>query len=264
MNRRHFLCQSAMAVLGACSYQDLSSAQVREDQDLFALREHKSKKGELLVYRLFTPKGYDKKRRYPLTLWLHGSGGDKKIYDLHSPRAPVESRTGLWRLLALPENQAKHEAFALVPRCSPGERWDALKSEQPSITMQLVLEVLNALQDEFSIDSKRLSVIGASLGGFGAWDIIAKRPGMFAAAIPICGGGDPSKGRLIAKTPVWAFHGDQDKAVNVEKSREMIAAIRKAGGNPKYTEYKGVGHNSWERAYAEPDLLPWISRQKCV
>lgn len=262
MNRRHFLSQSAMAGLGAYSCQNLSNAQVSEDKDLFALREHKNKKGESLVYRLFTPEGYDKKKRYPLTLWLHGSGGDKKIYDLHPPTAPVERRTGLWRLLAQPENQTKHQTFALVPRCPPEERWDALKSDEPSATMRLVLEVLDVLQDEFSVDGKRLSVIGSSLGGFGAWDVIAKRPKMFAAAIPICGGGDPTKARLIAKTPVWAFHGDQDEAVSVEKSREMIAAIKKVGGSPKYTEYKGIGHNSWEPAFAEPDFLPWISRQK--
>ena len=261
MSRRVFLQLSAATALGWSSSFPLKG-QVREGEDPFVLREYKNRRREALVYRLFTPQSYDRQKRYPLTVWLHGSGGDRKILDVHSGIVPVERRTGLWRLLALPQNQAKHQAFVLVPRCPPDKRWDDLGSAQPSSTMRLVLEVLDVLQAGHTIDSQRLSVIGASLGGYGAWDIIAKRPNMFAAAVPICGGGDTSKASLIARTHVWAFHGDQDAAVSVEKSRRMIAAIKKVGGKPRYTEYAGVGHNSWERAYAEPDLLPWISRQR--
>jgi predicted peptidase len=88
------------------------------------------------------------------------------------------------------------------------------------------------------------------------------QPKMFAAAVPICGGGDESKARMIAQVPVWAFHGEKDEAVRVERSRDMIAAIRKAGGRPKYTEYKGEGHVIWSKVVNEVELLPWIFTQK--
>jgi predicted peptidase len=85
---------------------------------------------------------------------------------------------------------------------------------------------------------------------------------MFAAAIPVCGGGNEARASLLVHTAIWAFHGEKDAAVSVERSRKMIAAIRKAGGTPRYTEYKEVGHNSWERAFSEPDLLPWVFEQR--
>ena len=112
-----------------------------------------------------------------------------------------------------------------------------------------------------AVISRGLYVTGMSLGGYGTWDIIGRRPEAFAAAVPICGGGNISKAPLMVKTAVWAFHGDQDELVNVSESRRMIEAIKKAGGEPRYTEYKGVGHNSWERAFAEQDLLPWMFAQ---
>ncbi|MBA3354530.1 MAG: prolyl oligopeptidase family serine peptidase [Pyrinomonadaceae bacterium] len=112
-----------------------------------------------------------------------------------------------------------------------------------------------------SVDSRRLYVMGMSLGGYGTWDIITRRPTTFAAAVPICGGGNASKAPLLAKTPIWAFHGDEDDSVSVSESRRMIAALKKAGGQARYTEYKGVGHNSWVRAFKEPDFLSWIFAQ---
>ena len=140
-------------------------------------------------------------------------------------------------------------------------RWDNPGGGRPSAAMALVLQILQSLRAEFSLDSRRFYVIGASLGGYGSWDAIMRYPSMFAAAVPMCGGGDVSKARLISRTPVWAFHGERDEVVSVEESRRMIAAIRRVGGRPKYTEYAGVGHNCWDRAYAEPELLPWMFGQ---
>jgi predicted peptidase len=128
--------------------------------------------------------------------------------------------------------------------------------------MKLVLEILDQLQRDYSVDAGRLYVMGISLGGFGTWDIITRRPDMFAAAVPICGGGNAAKASAITKTAIWAFHGDQDELVNVNESRAMITALRNARLNPRYTEYKGLGHNVWERAFAEKDLLPWLFAQK--
>jgi predicted peptidase len=100
------------------------------------------------------------------------------------------------------------------------------------------------------------------MGGFGAWQIITAHSRLFAAAFPICGGGDPGKAARLAKMPIWAFHGAEDDVVNPNLSRDMIQAIKEAGGTPLYTEYPGVGHASWERAFKEPELLEWLFAQR--
>ena len=99
------------------------------------------------------------------------------------------------------------------------------------------------------------------MGGFGTWDIIAKKPDLFAAAAPICGGGEEASAEKIKKIPIWCFHGDKDPAVPVVRSRTMIAAIEKAGGKPKYTEYPGVGHDSWTATYKNPEFMKWLFSQ---
>jgi predicted peptidase len=142
--------------------------------------------------------------------------------------------------------------------------WSGEKGAQPaapSPSMRKALELIDALQKEFSIDAKRLYVSGISMGGYATWDILCRKPEMFAAGIPICGGGDETKAAAMAKAPVWAFHSDDDNAVKVVRTRSMIQAMKDAGGNPKYTEYKGLGHNSWTKAYSEPELLPWLFAQ---
>jgi predicted peptidase len=128
--------------------------------------------------------------------------------------------------------------------------------------LTLALEVLEAVEKEFSIDNQRRDVAGQSMGGLGSWSVITEHPGMFAAAILVCGGGDERLASQLTKTAIWALHGVEDRAISVERSRRMIAAIRRAGGNPRYTEYADVGHNSWERAFKEPELLDWVFRQK--
>jgi predicted peptidase len=136
-------------------------------------------------------------------------------------------------------------------------------AEKPAEAMRMVLELVGALQMEYSqIDPKRIYVTGLSMGGFGTWDVIQRKPDLFAAAVPICGGGDVSKAEKIALIPIWAFHGAEDLLVLPKWSRDMINAIRKAGGNPKYTEYPGVGHQSWIKAYSEPELFIWLFSQK--
>jgi predicted peptidase len=104
-------------------------------------------------------------------------------------------------------------------------------------------------------------VTGLSMGGFGTWDVIQRHPERFAAAVPICGGGDPAHAGKIAQILIWAYHGDKDAVVNVERSRDMIAAIKDAGGTPRYTELPGVEHDSWTAAYTNPDLYTWMFAQ---
>jgi predicted peptidase len=99
------------------------------------------------------------------------------------------------------------------------------------------------------------------MGGLGTYDAIERYPHLFAAAIPVAGGGDPSRASLIAHLPLWDFHGAEDPAVNPRYSREMITALLAAGGHPGFTEYPGVGHFSWLAAYSDPVVLAWLFRQ---
>lgn len=221
-------------------------------------QSYTNSRGERMPYLLFVPSGYDQQKKYPLVLWLHGGGSrgnDPKVQLTYGEQHG-------FGFLVRSDNQSRYPGFVLAPQCPLNKVWGDPGASNPTAEMKLVLEILSQLQTNYSIDPARLYVMGMSLGGYGAWDIIARRPGMFAAAVPICGGGAPSKAAMITGTAVWAFHGDRDQSVDVGESRRMIAALKKAGGNPKYTEYKDVGHNSWERAFAEPDLLPWLFAQK--
>jgi predicted peptidase len=201
-----------------------------------------------MPYRLFTPAAYDRTRKYPLILWLHGAGS---VGGDNFKQISGASLRGTHTWIA-PAVQAKHPAFVLAPQ-SHGGGWDQ--------EMPLVLGVLDLLKKEFNIDPSRIYIAGQSMGGFGTWDYITARPDLFAAAIPLCGGGDASHASVIAKTPIWAFHGAADPTVPVARSREMIAAVKRAGGNPLYTEYPGVGHEVWFKAFQEKGLVEWLFAQ---
>jgi poly(3-hydroxybutyrate) depolymerase len=133
---------------------------------------------------------------------------------------------------------------------------------EPSTPMRLTLEALGQLRKEFKLDEKRLYVTGLSMGGYGTWDVVQRHPNLFAAAVPVCGGADEATAPRIKHLPIWCFHGGADKVVPPERSRNMVAALKKAGATPNYTEYEGVGHNSWDRAYSEPELPRWLFAQK--
>jgi predicted peptidase len=143
-----------------------------------------------------------------------------------------------------------------------GKLWSDPDSEKPRDEIRLVLEILEGIQKDFRIDAARLYVMGISMGGYGTWDVIARRPQTFAAAVPICGGGNPAQAALMKNTAIWAFHGEADSMVDVKESRRMIEAIKRAGGQPRYTEYQGLGHNVWERAFAEAGFLSWLFSQR--
>ncbi|MGH9746797.1 MAG: dienelactone hydrolase family protein [Candidatus Acidiferrales bacterium] len=126
---------------------------------------------------------------------------------------------------------------------------------------RVALEIVDALLREFPIDDRRIYVTGQSMGGAGVWNMTAQRHRFFAAAVPCCGSESMDDPAQSADTPVWAFHGAVDQTVPVATSRERIAALRKAGARPLYTEYAGVDHNVWQWAYTEPALVEWIFAQ---
>ena len=100
------------------------------------------------------------------------------------------------------------------------------------------------------------------MGGYGTWDLVMRFPKRFAAAVPICGGADIKQAALIKDLPIWAFHGDSDTAVPTYRSQSMVAALKEAGGDPKYTEFPNCGHNAWGPAIETPELLPWLFSQR--
>ena len=225
---------------------------------VFQARVYKSARGETLLYRFFVPRNYNPKRKYPLVVWLHGSGGRggdnlKQIGGGNTIGSQVWTK---------PENQSKHPCFVVAPQCPTDETWASGNPVKPTRRLELVVELIERLKNQNSIDGERLYVAGQSMGGFGAWALITEYPKMFAAAVPIAGGGDESRAALMKDVPIWVFHGEADEAVSVTRSRNMIEAVKKAGGSPRYTEFKGADHLIWSKVFSEPELLPWVFSQK--
>jgi predicted peptidase len=210
-----------------------------------------------MPYRLLKPENCDAQKAYPLVLFLHGMGerGSDNSAQLIN---------GVSEFFANPEARSKFPCFAVIPQCPGNDYWSSWEPGAVGLSRpaRAALDVVAAIQKEFNIDDDRLYIGGLSMGGFGTWDIVTAHPHMFAAAFPICGGGDPSKAAQLVDLPIWAFHGGNDDVVDPNLSRNMIKAIEEAGGHPKYTEYPGVGHDSWSHAFKEPGLLEWLFAQK--
>ena len=159
-----------------------------------------------------------------------------------------------WAWLVSNDTQDAHPCFVVAP-WSDGRDWD-------KENLRLVMELLDAVEKEFHVDSKRIYVTGQSMGGWGTWSIITQHPERFTAAIPICGGGEPRDAAKAKDIPIWAFHGSADHVVPVQYTRQMITALRVAGATPRYWEYKDADHaHTAERAYCEPDLISWLFEQ---
>jgi predicted peptidase len=147
--------------------------------------------------------------------------------------------------------------FCLVPQCPGEEWWDGYLAELDAM--------IDFMLKNPAVDQDRIYLVGVSLGGYGAWSLAAHRPGQFAAVVPICGGGDPGIATSLMKTPLWVIHGEIDRAVPVEEARAMVAAITDAGGNVKYSELAGVGHNSAAWAFDDSNgVFEWIFEQRRV
>jgi predicted peptidase len=214
-----------------------------------------------LPYRLLAPKDSDH-RKYPLVIFFHGSG--ERGFDNHKQLVHGTS------LFTQAKNRDTFPCFVFAPQCPDSQQWvdmpwgadSGVRPPQPGSAMQLAIEAIDALIREFGIDTNRIYVTGLSMGGFGAWDLITRFPERFAAAAPICGGGDEKTvTAAVARVPLWAFHSDDDTVVKVHRSRKMVQAMRAGGGNPIYFEYSRLGHFSWGKAYAEPEFLPWMFAQ---
>ena len=217
---------------------------------------------DTLNYRILKPLNYNPNEQYPVHLFLHGSGerGNDNSSQL----------THGGKLFLKKENREKYNSWVIFPQCSENDRWPSLSSDQwnnsfdnkiskPNKSLGLVIRLMDVFIEKKQVDKHRIYVSGLSMGGMGTFEILFRRPNMFAAATPICGNGIPQLAKLYAnKVPVWIFHGSDDNVVSPKYSLAMAKAIIEAGGSPKMTLYENTGHGSWNNAFAEKDFLKWI------
>ena len=225
-------------------------------------KEWDAPNGIHIPYRLAVPEKSEEGKVYPLVLFLHGAGerGDDNTKHLkHGIRSIL---TGAEKL--------NEPCFLIAPQC-PAELWWANLDEQklrlkdaagPNPRLEAVLALVAEFSKTHPVDPKRFYVTGISMGGFGTWDLLGRVPEKIAAALPICGGGDPSIASRYKDVPIWAFHGGADPTVPVAATTDMVAALEKAGGTPKMTIYPGVKHDSWTKTYDNPETIRWLFSQK--
>lgn len=221
--------------------------------------------GFSLNYRILYPENFDANKTYPVVLFLHGAGErgtDNERQLIHGSK-----------LFLSADFRANYPAVVIFPQCPRESYWSTVdvqrspgdntftfrESGEPLPPMQAVISLMDSIQELRYSKDDQLYVGGLSMGGMGTFEILWRRPQMFAAAFPICGGGNPETvGQYAGNTSLWVFHGAKDDVVFPTYSTDMVIALLKAGADVKYTLYKHANHNSWDPAFAEPALLPWL------
>ena len=236
-----------------------------QDLSLYQKQTYVDREGQVLPYRILYPENYERSKKYPLILFLHGAGergNDNEKQLTHGSK-----------LFLSDENRRKFPVIVIFPQCPDENFWSSVNidrtkkptgfvfdyAKQPNVPLTSSLEVVKKIMSEGSVDATKMYVMGLSMGGMGTFETVYLYPDMFAAAMPICGGGDAIRyDKRVLKTSFWVFHGDQDAAVDVKNSREMVEKLKQLKADVRYTEYPGVNHNSWDNAFAEPDFLSWL------
>jgi len=226
-------------------------------------------KNDTLPYRILFPRNFDPTKKYPLILVLHGAGERGNDNE-----AQLKYGTQLFLTDTIRE---KYPAIVVYPQCPKNGWWSNVQMKndsgkwtwtfveggEPTPAMKSLLGLISQLLDKPFIDKKRVYVGGLSMGGMGTFELLRRKPELFAAAFPICGGDNTQNAKIYAKkVPLWVFHGAKDNIVQPEHSIIMVEAIKAAGGNPKFTLYPNDGHNSWDHAFAEPGLMAWLFSHK--
>jgi predicted peptidase len=223
-----------------------------------------SDSGQSMLYRLFVPKDYDPKKKYPLVFHLHGAGS--RGHDNAKHLLPWFAG---WIDDAV---QKEHPCFILMPQCPPGQQWVNTPWKDGSYSyhkvpisqpMKLAKEVFDKVVAENPIDESRIYAVGLSMGGYGAWNFVMRYPELVSAAVPCCGAGDPSMAYKLKDIPIWVFHGDADEIVPFSGSKDMVDAIKEAGGKKiRFTIYKNFGHQAHRRAWKSKELIDWLFKQE--
>ena len=221
---------------------------------------------DTLPFRYLEPLEIKKGKKYPVIIVLHGTGErgrDNKLQLVHGAKSFMD-----------PSLRNNYPAYIIFPQCKVNTSWARAKksrftfdtlggftyssAQPPTRPLALLMQLVNSISNQPSVDKDRIYIGGLSMGGMATFELLWRKPGFFAAAFPICGGGDPAKVAMYKEVPLWIFHGKEDPVVRVSNSRRMLNAFKEAGGSAKYSEYPGVGHNSWNNAFAEAGLVPWL------
>ena len=228
--------------LALSAVQSANTADLNQTKESYSAEVSKKYSYHYLKY---LPKEYDGKKKFPLLLFLHGAGergSDLEKVTKHGPPKLIK--------------QGKQFPFVVIsPQCPKDTCWDANALDA----------MLDKIIESHAVDESRIYCTGLSMGGFGTWALGSTNPNRFAAFAPICGGGvDRTAFNAFEmwKKPVWVFHGDADKVVPLEESERMVKALRRRGGKPKFTIYKGVNHDSWTETYNNPKLYEWFLSHK--
>ena len=243
----------------------ICSLVMQAQNELFQKKEFILKK-DTLRYRVLFPENYDRNKSYPLVLFLHGSGecgNDNEKQLTHG--------ASLFTNLS---NRKNYPAFIIFPQCPANQEWvtyhdltentfEFIDGKEPAKSLGLAKKLVDFYTKNEAVDSRRIYVLGISLGGMGTFDIICRYPKTFAAAIPICGAVNPERLKKAKKMPIRMYYGDSDNSVSPEYSRNAYIELKAEGSQlVERVEYPGVGHNSWTPAFAEPDFLKWMFSQK--
>jgi len=218
--------------------------------------------GVILPYRLLTPARVIPGQRYPLVVFLHGSG--EIGTDNRRPLAKIGG------FFLRPQNRRAYPCYVLVPQCAPTYDWAGHNVvgdcrhvfEAESLPLGMTRSLIRALEQQYPIDPARIYLIGFSMGASGVWDLITRHPDIFAAAVPVAGFSSPWTALRLRRTSIWVFHGGWDSRVPVRESREMVAALRNAGCPVRYTEYRHTFHTCLGKVLRERELLPWLFSQR--
>lgn len=222
-----------------------------------------------LPYRVYFPTGYDVKgeKHYPMLFFLHGHGecgtdNEQQIRVLHKENRLINliiERDDCIIVAPQCPCNIKYEWVPIAHAWATGSRE---LTEKPTVGLSAAMALLDRFLENEAVDRNRIYAAGISMGGYGMWELITRRPELFAAAIPVCGAGIPSLASRLTDIAIWAFHGAADTTVPASGSRDMAAAIEAAGGRKmRYTEYPAVGHNCWIPAYQEAGLVNWLFSQ---
>lgn len=237
----------------------LASVSTMAQTKLFNKETYTNKDGETLNYRLLIS-DYDQSSTYPLVIFLHGSGERGNDNE-------AQLKWGV-KNFATPEVMKSYRPIVLAPQCPSGESWANLSQSdlslrsEPTKPMKLLMELIDEIVANYAIDKDRIYITGLSMGGYGTYDLLMRRPELFAAAVPVCGAGDITKASEIANIPIWIFHGAKDDVVDPNNSIKMYSALLKEGAKPGLTLYPEAGHFSWIPAYSDPMLMPWLFDKK--
>jgi predicted peptidase len=223
---------------------------------------------DTLPYRLLLPEGFDASKKYPLVLFLHGAG--------ERGRDNEAQLTHGGQLFLNDTLRKSFPAIVVFPQCAPESYWSNVQRTTdstgkrtftfqeggaPTRPMAMLENLLEEVQRQYRIKGDQVYVMGLSMGGMGTFELARRHPDLFAAAVPICGGAHPSTAGALKSARWWVFHGAKDDVVPPQLSEEMVAALKAQGASVKFTVYPEAGHNSWDNAFAEPDLLPWLFAQ---